>query len=138
MKTSKELDSSIIPDYLYPNDNLLDDLILGPNNKKLIEDAAVLRYDVKEGFYVRFSDGRWMIHKDEGFKEGNKFYYVPRNYKKELNRDNLKELDKRATGNIEGGGKLVEIVLKNGKEQIAFRDYVEFIEKIIPMSSYFS
>lgn len=99
---------------------------------KWYDNGAVMRYDLDEGFYTRFSDGRWMISKKGVVKGTNKLYYVPIDYKENLTIDNLEKLDKIASRNIESKGRLVSVVLENGREKINFVGTVRHIEKILP------
>ncbi len=94
--------------------------------------GVVMRYDLDRGFYVRFADGRWMMSKNGNVKGADKIYYIPPDYKESHTIINLEKLDKIASRNVQINGKLISIVLKNGKEEISFIGIVRNIEKIFP------
>lgn len=91
---------------------------------------AVLIYNTNKGLYARFSDGRWMSNKNNRCGPINKLYYIPKGYNEGLIRNNLKELDEMAIINTKEGGKLIEVVSKNGDELIITIGLVNSIEKV--------
>ncbi len=112
--------------------SFLSNLTNHARDKEGYDNRAVLRYDLDDGFYVRFADGRWMMSKDKNVGGVNKLYYVPADYKEELSIENLEKLDEIATRNIQSGGKLVSIISKNSKKEIKVIGVVKNIEKILP------
>lgn len=91
---------------------------------------AVLIYNTNKGSYTRFGDGSWMSN-NKRCSQINKLYYIPRDYNFSLDKDILKDLDKDIIANSRNsGGKLVEIVFENVKEEIIVRGVVNSIEKI--------